>query len=73
MWGAIFYIVFCAHIDAKKDTPGALDNATGIATLLALSKLLTEYSGSLCIEIVAFNGEDYYAASGQMQYLKGIR
>lgn len=33
-------IVLCAHIDAKKDTPGALDNATGVATLLGLAELL---------------------------------
>jgi len=62
-------LVFCAHIDTKKNTPGALDNATGVATLLALAELLTDYAGFSCIEIVAFNGEDYYAASGQIQYL----
>ena len=62
-------LVFCAHIDAKKNTPGALDNATGIATLLALAELLADYSGSLGVEIVALNGEDYYAAPGQIQYL----
>ena len=27
-------IVITAHIDAKKGTPGAIDNATGVAVLL---------------------------------------
>ncbi|GAK51622.1 hypothetical protein ANT_03690 [Candidatus Moduliflexus flocculans] len=62
-------LVICAHIDAKKGTPGALDNATGVAILLALAELLTDYDGSCGIELVALNGEDYYAASGQAQYL----
>jgi aminopeptidase YwaD len=62
-------VVFCAHIDARKGTPGALDNASGVATLLALAKLLKDYAGQTSIEIVALNGEDYYAVPGQIQYL----
>jgi aminopeptidase YwaD len=63
-------IVFCAHIDAKQSTPGALDNATGVAVLLALGELIKDCKGKYCIELLAINGEDYYAASGQMLYLK---
>lgn len=62
-------IVFCAHIDTKKGTPGALDNGTGIVSLLALANLLKDCDGKLGIEILILNGEDYYAASGQMLYL----
>ncbi|WP_432666553.1 M28 family peptidase [Wukongibacter baidiensis] len=62
-------IVFCAHIDTKKGTPGALDNGTGVTSLLALADLLKDYKGRYCIEILVVNGEDYYAASGQMLYL----
>jgi len=61
--------IFCAHIDSRKYTPGALDNAAGTATLLALAELLAGYEGPHRLEIIAFNGEDYYAASGQIQYL----
>jgi aminopeptidase YwaD len=63
-------IVVTAHIDAKKGTPGAIDNATGVVTLLLLAKLLKDYAGKNLIEIVALNGEDYYAVSGQMRYLQ---
>lgn len=63
-------VVLFAHIDAKYGTPGALDNATGVATLLLVAELLDDYAGALGIEIVALNGEDYYAAPGEMLYLK---
>jgi aminopeptidase YwaD len=66
-------IVFCAHIDAKKNTPGALDNGTGVAMLLTLADMLKDYSGKYGIELLAVNGEDYYAASGQMKYIAGNR
>ena len=62
-------IVITAHIDAKKGTPGAIDNATGVIILMLLAELLRKYSGDPEIELVAFNGEDYFAASGQMIYL----
>jgi aminopeptidase YwaD len=62
-------IVVTAHIDAKKGTPGAMDNATGVAVLLIAAELLNDYSGNKQIEIVAFNGEDYYAVPGQMKYI----
>jgi len=63
-------LVLCAHIDTKKNTPGALDNATGVAALMALAEQLRDYKGPNDIEIVAFNGEDYYSVPGQMLYLK---
>jgi aminopeptidase YwaD len=62
-------IVVTAHIDAKKGTPGAIDNATGVIVLLLLADLLRDYQGERLIEIVAFNGEDYYAVPGQMTYI----
>jgi aminopeptidase YwaD len=63
-------VVLTAHIDAKEGAPGALDNAAGVVTLLLLADLLHDYSGKLGIEIVAINGEDYYATPGEIQYLQ---
>jgi aminopeptidase YwaD len=63
-------IVITAHIDAKIGTPGAIDNATGVAVLLLLSDLLKDYQGRYPVELVAFNGEDYYAVPGQMKYIE---
>lgn len=62
--------VISAHIDAKIGTPGAIDNGTGVIILLLLAELLDSYAGSPTIELLPFNGEDYYAASGQMIYLQ---
>ncbi len=62
-------VVVTAHIDAKKGTPGAIDNATGVITLLLLAELLRDYDGKRKIELAAFNGEDYYAVPGQMNYI----
>ncbi len=63
-------VVVFAHIDAKIGTPGALDNATGAIILLLVAELLKDYSGRLTIELVALNGEDYYSAPGEVQYLE---
>jgi aminopeptidase YwaD len=66
-------IVICAHIDAKAGTPGALDNGTGVVILLLLVELMKDYQGELELEIVAINGEDYYAASGEIQYVERMK
>lgn len=63
-------ITITAHIDAKKDSPGAIDNATGVVTMLLLSELLKKYNGQHTLELVALNGEDYYSVPGQMTYIK---
>jgi len=63
-------IVFVAHIDAKDNTPGAIDNGTGIVILMLLAELLADYEGKLGVEILAVNGEDYYSAAGEMHYLQ---
>lgn len=66
-------IVITAHIDAKKGSPGAIDNATGVVVLLLLADLLGAYDGDTLIELVALNGEDYYAVPGQMLYISKNR
>ncbi len=63
-------VVFSAHIDAKDNTPGALDNAAGVVVLLLLAELLEDYHGATGIELVPFNGEDHYSAAGEICYLK---
>lgn len=62
-------IVITAHIDSRQDSPGALDNASGVATLLALGELLWDYEHGPTLEIVPFNGEDNFANPGEMLWL----
>lgn len=61
--------VIFAHIDAKINSPGAIDNAAGVVVLLLLAEMLAEYSGTLTVELVALNGEDYYAAPGEILFV----
>lgn len=63
-------IVVSAHIDTKIGTPGAIDNGTGVAVVLALAELLQDYTGASPVELVLFNGEDYYGAAGQVEYVR---
>ena len=67
--------VACAHVDAKIGTPGALDDAAGIVTLLLLAESLGEQApdrgGPLAIELLAMNGEDHYANPGERAYFAG--
>lgn len=62
-------LVICAHIDSKANTPGAVDNGSGVIVLLLLAELLKEQKESMPIELLALNGEDHYSAGGEMTYL----
>ena len=66
-------IVVCAHIDARANTPGASDNASGVSVLLMLAELIADKRSSTGVEMVAFNGEDHFGAGGQMDYLRRYR
>jgi aminopeptidase YwaD len=63
-------VVVSAHMDSKGTTPGAFDNAGGVAVLLAVAE-----SGVLThapVELVFFNGEDHYAAPGERVWFAGV-
>lgn len=62
-------VVVSAHIDSREGSPGGLDNASGVTVLLGLAELLADYAGGPDIELVPFNGEDNYAAPGEMLWL----
>ena len=47
-----------AHYDTAPDTPGADDNASGVASLLELARLLYSESPALTLRFVAFNLEE---------------
>lgn len=63
-------VVLSAHIDSRFGTPGALDNAAGVACLLGAAELLAAIPPrDTRVEIVPFNGEDNFAAYGEMAYI----
>ncbi|MCF8000544.1 MAG: Zn-dependent exopeptidase M28 [Halanaerobiales bacterium] len=57
-----------AHFDSKENSPGAIDNATGVTILLLLADLLKDNELNKTIEIALLNGEDYYSNPGQQIY-----
>jgi aminopeptidase YwaD len=62
-------VVVFAHVDSKQGSPGALDNAAGVATQLGLAELLADVTGGPTVEIVPMNGEDDYANPGEMLWV----
>ncbi len=64
-------VVIGAHMDTKYKTPGALDNAAGIAVLMEAARMIS--SGEYSVDIVPFNGEEYFAASGEIAYLEYLK
>lgn len=53
-------MIICGHFDTKFFTPGAIDNATGTATMLVLSQILQELDLKKNVEFVAFGAEDTF-------------
>jgi Zn-dependent M28 family amino/carboxypeptidase len=51
-------IVLGAHYDTVATTPGADDNASAVAVMLEVSRLLQDYSGSRTLRCVAFACEE---------------
>lgn len=51
-------IVIGAHYDSHFETPGADDNASGVAGLLELARLLSKQPPSVAVELVAFTLEE---------------
>jgi len=62
-------IVICAHFDTKINTPGASDNAAGVAVMLELAKRLAQAETRFGLEFIAFNGEEYLPI-GDDEYLR---
>jgi aminopeptidase YwaD len=62
-------LLFFAHLDTKIGTPGALDNAAGVVSLLLLAELMADYDGKFQIEITLLNGEDNYASPGELLWM----
>jgi aminopeptidase YwaD len=52
-------IVMGAHIDSKRGTPGANDDAVGVALLMEYARLLKERPAYATVELVVFGSEEY--------------
>src|SRR5215213_1519694 len=59
-------IIIGAHYDAAGPLPGADDNASGVAGLIELARLLARQQPPLRVELVAFSSEEppYFGTTG---------
>ena len=48
-----------AHIDTRDTTPGASDNAAGVAAVVELARVLKDYPNRYSWRFIAFVGEEY--------------
>ncbi len=65
-------ILIGAHYDAVPGTPGADDNATGVAALLELARALADTPAKHPVQLVAFDMEEY-GLLGSTQYAADLR
>ena len=64
---AIFII--CAHYDTTETSPGANDDGSGVAAMLAIANICSQYSFNHTIRFIAFSGEEV-GAYGSHDYAK---
>ena len=51
-------IIICAHYDTTISSPGALDDGSGVAVVLALANIMSNYTFNNTIKFIAFSGEE---------------
>ncbi|MEM1514413.1 MAG: M20/M25/M40 family metallo-hydrolase [Candidatus Thermoplasmatota archaeon] len=64
--------IVCAHYDSVPNSPGADDDASGVAAVLSAAKVLSKYSFEHTIRFVAFSGEEE-GLLGSYEYAKEAR
>ncbi|MEW5859890.1 MAG: M20/M25/M40 family metallo-hydrolase [Cyanobacteriota bacterium] len=65
-------ILIGAHYDAAPGTPGADDNATGVAALLELARIFAAEPAKYPVRLVAFDMEEY-GMLGSQQYAADLK
>ncbi len=70
-------ILVGAHYDSVRDSPGANDNASGVAALLELSRLFADVEPTRTVRFVAFTNEEppffFFGQQGSLLYAREAR
>ncbi|MDN5796895.1 MAG: M28 family peptidase [Intrasporangium sp.] len=66
------HVVIGAHLDTVPQAPGAEDNASGVAVLIGLARMLAQEPAGLPVRLVAFGGEEARGGNGTL-YAFGSR
>ncbi len=64
-------IIVGAHFDTKHAYPGANDNGSGVAGLLAIAKALSNVSTDMTVVLIAFDAEEY-SYQGSKHYADSV-
>ena len=64
-------IIACAHYDTIEVSPGADDDGSGIAALLMMASILSQYSFNSTIKFILFSGEEQ-GLLGSKEYVKEV-
>lgn len=62
-------IIVCAHYDTAKKSPGAIDDGSGVAAMMAIAQILSQHTYNHTIKFIAFSGEEV-GAYGSYAYAK---
>ena len=71
--GDEYIIIVSAHIDTVEDAPGAIDDASGVAGVMAMAKVFSRYSFKHTVRFVLFSGEEVgtYGSYNYARYVYG--
>ena len=64
-------IMVCAHYDTIEVSPGADDDGSGVAAILMMSIILSQYTFNNTIKLILFSGEEQ-GLLGSKEYVKKI-
>jgi hypothetical protein len=64
-------IIVCAHYDTVEISPGADDDGSGVAAILMMASILSQYTFNSSIKFILFSGEEQ-GLLGSKEYVKEI-
>jgi len=65
--------IICAHYDTVSNCPGADDDASGVATVLAAAYILSQYEFNHTIRFVTFSGEEQWMLGSHEYVMEAVQ
>lgn len=65
-------IIIAAHFDSVPDSPGADDNASGVAVMLEAARILADHSWNYTVEFIGFHMEEW-GMIGSEAYVQNLK
>ena len=65
--------VICGHYDTVKGSPGAWDNASGVAVILETARILSKLESDVTIKFVCFSGHENLNMAGSRHFVERMK